>query len=102
VQKFEHKHAKDKTQAADGPTYSPHHGRLHTHDVSGKSTRRMPSSDMSHSVVLVGTDVSEEGIASIIKITRTDELGTTLAITSNRVFLRSVLRLPVTANTVPS
>jgi hypothetical protein len=35
-------------------------------------------------VVLVRTDVSEESIASIIKMTRIGELGTTLAVTSNR------------------
>jgi hypothetical protein len=58
-------------------------------------------------VVLVRTDVLEERIASIIRVTRIGELGTTLAVTSNRsahyvVFLRSVLRLLVTANAVPS
>jgi hypothetical protein len=34
-------------------------------------------------VALVGTDVSEELCASIIRVTRIGELGTTLAITSN-------------------
>jgi hypothetical protein len=33
---------------------------------------------------LVRTDVSEELSASIIRVTRIDELGTTLAVTSNR------------------
>jgi hypothetical protein len=46
-------------------------------------------------VALVGTDVSEESVASIIRVTRIGELET-LAITS------SVLRLLVTANVVPS
>jgi hypothetical protein len=35
-------------------------------------------------VALVRTDVSEERIASIIKVTRIGEVGTTLAVTSNR------------------
>jgi hypothetical protein len=40
----------------------------------------MPSSGKLHRVVLVGADVSEELIASIIKVTRIGELGTTLAV----------------------
>jgi hypothetical protein len=39
-------------------------------------------------VALVRTDVSEECIASIIRVTRIDRLGTTLAVTSNRSRLR--------------
>jgi hypothetical protein len=48
----------------------------------------MSSSGMLRRVALVGTDVSEECIASIIRATRIGELGR-LAITSNRrtVFL---------------
>jgi demethoxyubiquinone hydroxylase (CLK1/Coq7/Cat5 family) len=42
----------------------------------------MPSSGMLRRVALVGTDVSEERIASIIRVTRIGEVGT-LAITSN-------------------
>jgi hypothetical protein len=38
-------------------------------------------------VALVRTDVSEEFITSI-RVTRIGELGTTLAVTSNRRFLR--------------
>jgi hypothetical protein len=58
-------------------------------------------------VALVRTDVSEELSASFIRETRIGELGTTLAVTSNRrthqvVFLRSVRRLLVTASVVPS
>jgi hypothetical protein len=56
-------------------------------------------------VDLVRTDVSEELSASFIKVTRIIELGTTLAVTSNRcmlVFLRIVCRLLVTASVVPS
>jgi hypothetical protein len=44
----------------------------------------MPSSGMLHRVALVTTDVSEERSASIIRVTRFGELGTTLAVTSNR------------------
>jgi hypothetical protein len=54
-------------------------------------------------VALVRTDVSEEVSTSIIKVTRIGELGTTLAVTSNRgfVFFCSVRRLLVAPN-VPS
>jgi hypothetical protein len=48
------------------------------------------------------TNASEELSASIIRVTRIGELVTTLAVTSNRIFLRSVFRLLVTANVVPS
>jgi hypothetical protein len=44
----------------------------------------MPSSGMLHRVALVTTDVSEELSAFIIRVTKLGELGTTLAITSNR------------------
>jgi hypothetical protein len=73
---------------------------------------RMPSSGMLHRVALVRTDVSEELSASFIKVTRIGQLGTTLAVTSNRrtlrrnrnvlVFLHSMHRLLVTASVVPS
>jgi hypothetical protein len=49
---------------------------------------RMPSSDMLHRMALVRTDVSEEHFASMIVVTRIGELGTTLAVTSNRRTLR--------------
>jgi hypothetical protein len=75
----------------------------------------MPSSGMLRHVALVRTDVSEELGVSFIRVTRIGELGTTLAVTSNRrmlrrnakvfgilVFLRSVRRLLVTASVVPS
>jgi hypothetical protein len=50
------------------------------------------------------TDTSEKSSTSIIRMIKIAELGTTLAVTSNRriVFLRSVRRLLVTANVVPS
>jgi hypothetical protein len=44
----------------------------------------MASSGMLRRVALVRTDVSEELIASFIRVTRIYELGTTLAVTSNR------------------
>jgi hypothetical protein len=44
----------------------------------------MQSSGMLRYVALVKTDVSEEPSASIIKVTRIGELGTTLAVTNNR------------------
>jgi hypothetical protein len=50
--------------------------------------RRMVSSGMLRRVVLVRTDVSEEHSASFIRVTRIGELGTTLAVTSNRRTLR--------------
>jgi hypothetical protein len=46
---------------------------------------------MLHRVTLVRTDVSEELSASIIRVTRIGELGTTLAVTSNRRALLSFL-----------
>jgi hypothetical protein len=55
-------------------------------------------------VALGRTDVSEEHSASIM-VTKISELGTTLAVTSNKkqaVFLRSVRRLLVTASVVLS
>jgi ABC-type phosphate/phosphonate transport system permease subunit len=48
-------------------------------------------------VVLVRANISEERITIIIRVTRIGEQGTTLAL-----FLRSLLRLLVTANIVPS
>jgi hypothetical protein len=63
-------------------------------------------------VDLVETDVSEEFSATFTTVTRIGEVGTTLAVTSNRctlrrntehlAFLRSVHRLLVTANVVPT
>jgi hypothetical protein len=48
----------------------------------------MASSRMLRLVALVRTDVSEELSASFIRVTRIGELGTTLAVTSNRRTLR--------------
>jgi hypothetical protein len=44
----------------------------------------MASSEKLRRVALVGTDVSEEFSASFIRVTKFGELGTTLAVTSNR------------------
>jgi hypothetical protein len=46
-------------------------------------------------VTLVRTDVSEQRIASIIRVTRIGELETTLAVTSNRRALRRSTMLPL-------
>jgi hypothetical protein len=58
--------------------------------------RRMVSSGMLRHVALVRTDVLEELSASFIRVTRIGELGTMLAITSNRCMLL------VTASVVPN
>jgi hypothetical protein len=48
----------------------------------------MASSGMLRRVALVRTDVSEELSTSFIRVTRIGELGTTLAVTSNRRKMR--------------
>jgi hypothetical protein len=50
---------------------------------------------MLHSVALIRTDVSEERSASFIRVTRIGELGTTLAVSSNRCTLRRNTRVSV-------
>jgi hypothetical protein len=55
----------------------------------------MASSGMLRRVDFVRTDVSEERIASFIRVTRIGELGTTLAVTSNRRTLISSQRASV-------
>jgi multidrug efflux pump subunit AcrB len=62
----------------------------------------MSSSGMLRHVNLVRTYVSEESSASIIRVTRFGELGTTLAVTECLVFLLSVRQLLVSASAVPS
>jgi hypothetical protein len=59
----------------------------------------MASSGMLRRVTLVRTDVSEKRSASFIRVTRICELGTTLAVTSNR---RKLCASVVTANFIPS
>jgi DNA-binding TFAR19-related protein (PDSD5 family) len=51
----------------------------------------MASSGMLRRVALVRTDVSEELSASFIRVTRIGEIGTTLAVTSNRRTLHVAL-----------
>jgi hypothetical protein len=78
---------------------------------------RLSSSGMLHNVALVWTNVSEERIDSIIRVTRNVELGATLALISNRrtlhrnnkskkyhelVFIRSVHQLLVRFTVIPS
>jgi hypothetical protein len=48
----------------------------------------MTSSGMLSRVALVRIDISKEHSASMIRVTRIGELGTTLAVTSNRRTLR--------------
>jgi hypothetical protein len=62
----------------------------------------MLSSGMLRRVALVITDVSEERSAIIIRVIRIGELGTTLAVTSNRSTLWRNIILLVNANVVLS
>jgi hypothetical protein len=55
----------------------------------------MASSGMLRRVALVRTDVSDELSACFIRVTRIGELGTTLAVTSNRRTLRRHIKLLV-------
>jgi hypothetical protein len=63
-----------------------------THEVYGASLKlikgRKASSGMLRRAALVRADVSKELSACIIRVTRISELGTTLAVTSNRRTLR--------------
>jgi hypothetical protein len=61
----------------------------------------MVSSEVLRRVALVITDVSEERSASFVSVTRNNELGTTLAVTSNRRKLRRNTNL-LTPSVVPS
>jgi hypothetical protein len=62
----------------------------------------MQSSGMICRMALVRIDVLGEHVAFVIRVPRFGELGTTLAVTSNRSMLRKNIRLQVTANVVPS
>jgi hypothetical protein len=63
----------------------------------------MASSEMLRREALVRTDVSEELNASFIRVTRIDELGTTLAVTTNRRKMRrNGKRLLVRATVFPN
>jgi hypothetical protein len=66
-----------------------------------KESWTAPSCGMLRCMALVRIDVSEETITSIISVTKIGELGTTLALNTNRdtlVVLRSLLQLLVTVN----
>jgi hypothetical protein len=54
----------------------------------------MASSEMLRRVALIRTDISEELSVSFIRVTIIGELGTTLAVTSNRRKLRRSTKLP--------
>jgi hypothetical protein len=56
--------------------------------------QRMASSGMLLCMDLVITDVSEELTASFIRVTRMGELGTMLAVTSDRRMLRRNIKFP--------
>jgi hypothetical protein len=64
----------------------------------------MASSGMLRRVALVRTDVSEELRSSFIRVTRVGELGTSLAVTSNRARCEEIFAacILVRANVVPS
>jgi hypothetical protein len=58
----------------------------------------MASYGMLRRATLVRTDVSEEPSASFIRVTRIGELGTTLAVTSNR---RALVLIRATRRNIP-
>jgi hypothetical protein len=62
----------------------------------------MPSSGILCRVAVLRTDVSEDLIAFIIRVTRIGELRTTLAVTDNQSTLRRRNQLLATANVVPN
>jgi hypothetical protein len=69
------------------------------------TVRIMPSSEILCRVALARTKVSGASIASIIRVTKIDELGTTPTVRNNRGrlrILRSALHLLVTADVVNS
>jgi hypothetical protein len=61
----------------------------------------MSSSGMLLLVAFVRTDVSEEHIASVTRVTIIGELRTKLAVPNNRSMLRRSTRFLITANVVP-
>jgi hypothetical protein len=80
---------------------------MHNLRFSRPWLRRMPPCGILRIVALVRTDVSQERVVFILGMTRIGELGTTLATISwsalrKILFLRSVFRLLVNTNVVPS
>jgi hypothetical protein len=63
--------------------------------------RSIVSSWMLRRVALIRTDASEKLNASFIRVTRKDELGTTLAVSSNRRTLRRKLQLALFLRSSP-
>jgi hypothetical protein len=61
----------------------------------------MPPSGMLRRVALERTNVSEERIAYIMRLRRIGELGTTLAVNSNRSTQRSVVLTRATRRHIP-
>jgi hypothetical protein len=74
---------------------------LRTCFITFITTWRIPSSWILRRVALVGTDVSEERRASIIRVTRIGDLRT-LTVTSNRRVRESVLNSKYSDKTFPS
>jgi hypothetical protein len=70
--------------------YVKHRSNMQDLRFSRQWLWRMASSWMLRHVALVRTDVSEEFSASFIRVTKIGELGTTLAVTSNRCKRASV------------
>jgi hypothetical protein len=60
-------------------------------DLSSFVFWRMPSSGMLHYLAVVRTDVSEEHIMSIIRVTRIKELRTMLAVTITKARCKEIL-----------
>jgi hypothetical protein len=76
--------------------------------VNASSISKKPSSGMWCRMALVRTDVSEERIASIIKVKRISDLGTALAVPStwstlqSKIRIRNALQFLGTANVLSS
>jgi hypothetical protein len=63
-------------------------GKATGYGLHDRRVGRMPSSVMLCRIALLRTNVSDERVASIIRVTRIAELGTILAVTNNRNTLR--------------
>jgi hypothetical protein len=65
--------------------HSKHKGCIKS---NGNTSTKMASSGILRHVAIIKTDVSEELNASFIRVTTVGELGTTVAVTSNRCMLQ--------------